>query len=84
MGEEGRDNKWVYHIVSSTYFISTFLIQAEIRKVCCKYPDQDLCFRNYQCSRYLQGKETKLKYEHSLHLKEYFYHSFICFGSVTD
>ena len=66
------------------YVSYSLLIQAEIIKVCCKYPDQDLCFRNYQCSQYLQGKIAKLKYEHSLHLKEYFYHSFICFGSVTN
>lgn len=61
VGEEGKKRQWtgilhcIIHILYK-YISYELLIQAEIIKVCCKYLDQDLCFGNYQCSQYLQGK----------------------------
>lgn len=37
------------------YISDELLIQAEITKVCSKYPVQDFCFGNYLCSRYMRG-----------------------------
>lgn len=67
MGEKGRDQKMgISHCIVDIlykYVSYLLLIQAEIIKVSCKNPDQDLCFGHDQntCRERTQTTKTKNK-----------------------